>query len=184
MTLMIGCRRAGAAAVLAGRRRRLSNLVRPEFRAVPSQRLEEIVPENHPGDRNERRTKRRRCSRKHEIKFVLAQFVDIHGAAKAKAVPVEHLRHGARPTAPASRASRCGASAWGRDGPDYMAVGDLVDAHADSVDAGLRAHGLQRHGEGQALSVLLARRAADASSRASRSGASRCTSASSPSSCC
>ena len=32
---------------------------------------------------------------KHEIKYVLAQFVDIHGAAKAKAVPVEHLRHGA-----------------------------------------------------------------------------------------
>ena len=27
----------------------------------------------------------------HQIKYVLAQFVDIHGAAKAKAVPVEHL---------------------------------------------------------------------------------------------
>ncbi|TPW09786.1 MAG: hypothetical protein FD129_2090, partial [bacterium] len=26
-----------------------------------------------------------------EIDFVLAQFVDIHGAAKAKAVPVEHF---------------------------------------------------------------------------------------------
>ena len=25
------------------------------------------------------------------IKYILAQFVDIHGAAKAKAVPVEHL---------------------------------------------------------------------------------------------
>jgi glutamine synthetase len=28
---------------------------------------------------------------KHKIRYVLAQFVDIHGAAKAKAVPVEHL---------------------------------------------------------------------------------------------
>jgi glutamine synthetase len=27
----------------------------------------------------------------HKIRYVLAQFVDIHGAAKAKAVPVEHL---------------------------------------------------------------------------------------------
>ena len=25
-----------------------------------------------------------------KIRYVLAQFVDIHGAAKAKAVPVEH----------------------------------------------------------------------------------------------
>lgn len=28
----------------------------------------------------------------HGIKYVLAQFVDIHGAAKAKAVPVAHLQ--------------------------------------------------------------------------------------------
>lgn len=28
---------------------------------------------------------------KHKIRHVLAQCVDIHGAAKAKAVPVEHL---------------------------------------------------------------------------------------------
>ena len=27
----------------------------------------------------------------HNTRYVLAQFVDIHGAAKAKAVPVEHL---------------------------------------------------------------------------------------------
>ena len=26
-----------------------------------------------------------------DIRFILAQFVDIHGSAKAKAVPVEHL---------------------------------------------------------------------------------------------
>ena len=27
----------------------------------------------------------------HKTRYVLAQFVDIHGSAKAKAVPVEHL---------------------------------------------------------------------------------------------
>ncbi len=41
------------------------------------------------------------------------------------------------------------------------------DAHAHSLDAGLRAPRLQRHGQGQALSVLLARRAA-APARAAR----------------
>jgi glutamine synthetase len=29
--------------------------------------------------------------REHGVRYVLAQFVDIHGSAKAKAVPVEHL---------------------------------------------------------------------------------------------
>ena len=29
--------------------------------------------------------------KQHGIQFILAQFVDIHGAAKSKAVPVEHL---------------------------------------------------------------------------------------------
>ena len=28
--------------------------------------------------------------KEHGVKYVLAQFVDIHGAAKAKSVPVEH----------------------------------------------------------------------------------------------
>jgi glutamine synthetase len=56
-------------------------------------------------------------------KYVLAQFVDIHGAAKAKAVPVEHydmiLTDGA---------GFAGFALWGfgmgPHGPDYMAVGD------------------------------------------------------------
>ena len=52
-----------------------------------------------------------------------------------------------------------------------MAVGDLSTLHAHSLDAGLRAPRLQRHRQGQALSVLLARHAASASSRGSpRSG--------------
>lgn len=62
--------------------------------------------------------------RKHEIKYVLAQFVDIHGAAKAKAVPVEHLD-----MVLGDGAGFAGFAMWGfgmgPHGPDYMAVGDL-----------------------------------------------------------
>src|SRR5262245_19624205 len=62
--------------------------------------------------------------RKHAIKFVLAQFVDIHGAAKAKAVPVEHLDMVLN-----EGAGFAGFALWGfgmgPHGPDYMAVGDL-----------------------------------------------------------
>ena len=61
---------------------------------------------------------------KREIKYVLAQFVDIHGAAKAKAVPVEHLD-----MVLTGGAGFAGFAMWGfgmgPHGPDYMAVGDL-----------------------------------------------------------
>lgn len=60
----------------------------------------------------------------HDVKYVLAQFVDIHGVAKTKSVPVAHfddiLRDGA---------GFAGFAVWGLgQGPhdaDYMAVGDL-----------------------------------------------------------
>jgi glutamine synthetase len=62
--------------------------------------------------------------RKHDIRYVLAQFVDIHGAAKAKAVPVEHLE-----MVLGDGAGFAGFAMWGfgmgPHGPDYMAVGDL-----------------------------------------------------------
>lgn len=62
--------------------------------------------------------------RKHAVRFVLAQFVDIHGAAKAKAVPVEHLD-----MVLGDGAGFAGFALWGfgmgPHGPDYMAVGDL-----------------------------------------------------------
>ncbi len=59
----------------------------------------------------------------HSIRYVLAQFVDVHGCAKTKSVPVEHygdiLRQGA---------GFAGFAIWGMgitpNGPDYMAVGD------------------------------------------------------------
>ena len=58
------------------------------------------------------------------VKYVLAQFVDIHGAAKAKAVPVDHFDD-----IITNGAGFAGFAIWGMGiephGPDYMAVGDL-----------------------------------------------------------
>ncbi|MCU0870036.1 MAG: type III glutamate--ammonia ligase [Burkholderiales bacterium] len=58
------------------------------------------------------------------IRYILAQFVDIHGAAKAKAVPVEHLD-----MVLTDGAGFAGFALWGfgmgPQGPDYMAVGEL-----------------------------------------------------------
>jgi glutamine synthetase len=58
------------------------------------------------------------------IKYVLAQFVDIHGAAKAKAVPLAHL-----PSVLKDGAGFAGFAIWGvgiePHGPDFMAVGEL-----------------------------------------------------------
>jgi glutamine synthetase len=58
------------------------------------------------------------------IKLVLAQFVDIHGTAKAKAVPAEHLD-----MILTDGAGFAGYALWGfgmgPHGPDYMAIADL-----------------------------------------------------------
>ncbi len=58
------------------------------------------------------------------VKYVLAQFVDIHGAAKAKAVPLAHL-----PSVLKDGAGFAGFAIWGvgiePHGPDFMAVGEL-----------------------------------------------------------
>ena len=58
------------------------------------------------------------------VGYVLAQFVDIHGVAKAKSVPVAHL-----PTVMTDGAGFAGFAIWGvgidPHGPDFMAVGDL-----------------------------------------------------------
>jgi glutamine synthetase len=60
----------------------------------------------------------------HNTRYVLAQFVDIHGSAKAKAVPVEHLDMVLK-----DGAGFAGFAVWGLgmspEGPDYMAIGDL-----------------------------------------------------------
>lgn len=60
----------------------------------------------------------------HQIKYVLAQFADIHGVAKVKAVPAGHLED-----ILTAGAGFAGGAIWGTgiapNGPDYMAVGDL-----------------------------------------------------------
>lgn len=59
----------------------------------------------------------------HQSRYVLAQFVDIHGAAKAKAVPVEHYG-----MVVGDGAGFAGFAVWGLGmgphGPDFMGVGD------------------------------------------------------------
>ncbi len=60
----------------------------------------------------------------HDIQFILAQFVDIHGVAKTKSVPADHLDD-----VLTEGAGFAGFAAWGLgQGPhdhDFMAVGDL-----------------------------------------------------------
>ena len=60
-----------------------------------------------------------------QVKFVLAQFVDIHGVAKTKAVPVEHFED----VILDDGAGFAGFALWGMGqqphDPDYLAVGDL-----------------------------------------------------------
>jgi glutamine synthetase len=59
----------------------------------------------------------------HSTRYVLAQFVDIHGAAKAKAVPVEHYD-----MVVGDGAGFAAFAVWGLGlgphGPDFMGVGD------------------------------------------------------------
>jgi len=63
--------------------------------------------------------------KEHQIKYVLAQFADIHGVAKVKSVPVAHLED-----VLTAGAGFAGGAIWGTgiapNGPDYMAVGDLT----------------------------------------------------------
>lgn len=62
--------------------------------------------------------------KEHQIKYVLAQFADIHGVAKVKSVPAAHLED-----VLTAGAGFAGGAIWGTgiapNGPDYMAVGDL-----------------------------------------------------------
>jgi glutamine synthetase len=59
----------------------------------------------------------------HQTRYLLAQFVDIHGAAKAKAVPVEHYD-----MVVGDGAGFAAFAVWGLGlgphGPDFMGVGD------------------------------------------------------------
>lgn len=65
----------------------------------------------------------KRFFHEHNIRYVLAQFVDVHGSAKAKAVPVEHYD-----MVVGDGAGFAGFAVWGLGmgphGPDFMGVGD------------------------------------------------------------
>ena len=60
-----------------------------------------------------------------KVKYVLAQFVDIHGVAKVKSVPASHIEDILK-----AGAGFAGGAIWGMgikpNGPDYMAVGELA----------------------------------------------------------
>lgn len=60
----------------------------------------------------------------HDIKYVLAQFVDIHGTAKTKSVPVDHYE-----SIISNGAGFAGGAIWGTgispNDADYMAIGDV-----------------------------------------------------------
>ena len=70
-----------------------------------------------------RGTEAKKFFQKHSIKFVLAQFVDIHGSAKTKCVPVAHFE-----SLLTAGVGFAGFAIWGLgmgpEGPEYMAVGD------------------------------------------------------------
>lgn len=62
--------------------------------------------------------------KENEVKYILAQFVDIHGSAKTKSVPAEHYN-----TVVTDGAGFAGFAIWGMGmtpnvDADYMAVGD------------------------------------------------------------
>jgi len=63
------------------------------------------------------------------FRYVLAQFVDIHGAAKAKAVPVEHLDMVLTDGAGLPD-SRSGDSEWGPRAPTTWPSADLSTLQA------------------------------------------------------
>ena len=58
-----------------------------------------------------------------QVKFILAQFVDMHGTAKTKAVPASHYEDILNPGA-----GFAGFAIWGMgmqpNSPDFMAIGD------------------------------------------------------------
>lgn len=82
------------------------------------------------------------------VSYVLAQFVDIHGVAKAKSVPVSHL-----PSVMKEGAGFAGFAISGvgiePHGPDFMAKGDLATLSLVPWQPGLARMVCEGHVEGQ-----------------------------------
>lgn len=85
----------------------------------------------------------------HDVSYVLAQFVDIHGVAKAKSVPVAHLN-----AVLTEGAGFAGFAIWGvgiePHGPDFMAVGDLSTVSLVPWQPGLARIVCEGHVNGEA----------------------------------
>lgn len=81
----------------------------------------ELVPPQRFGSVEEAQ----RYLKSHGVHYVLAQFVDIHGVAKAKSVPVEHLGTVLSEGAGFAGFAICGVGIEPH-GPDFMARGDLA----------------------------------------------------------
>ena len=88
-----------------------------------------------------------------QIKFVLAQFVDIHGVAKTKAVPSEHFED----VILTDGAGFAGFAVWGLGqephSPDYMAIGDLATLCLVPWQPGYARIVCDGTGQGQAMAV-------------------------------
>ena len=87
------------------------------------------------------------------VGYVLAQFVDIHGVAKAKSVPVAHLELGTHRRRRLRRLRDLG-SRHGTARPRLHGASATCRRSARAVDAGLRAHRLRRPRRRQAVAVL------------------------------
>jgi len=82
------------------------------------------------------------------VSYVLAQFVDIHGVAKAKSVPVEHLHTVMTDGAGFAGFAICGVGIEPH-GPDFMAVGDLSTVSTVPWQPGLARIVCEGHVEGE-----------------------------------
>ncbi|MEO8297141.1 MAG: type III glutamate--ammonia ligase [Burkholderiales bacterium] len=82
------------------------------------------------------------------ISYVLAQFVDIHGVAKAKSVPVSHLGAVLSEGAGFAGFAICGVGIEPH-GPDFMAVGDLSTLSPMPWQPGMARIVCEGHVEGQ-----------------------------------
>jgi glutamine synthetase len=84
----------------------------------------------------------------HGVSYVLAQFVDIHGVAKAKSVPVSHLGSVLKEGAGFAGFAICGVGIEPH-GPDFMAVGDLSTVSLVPWQPGLARLVCEGHVEGK-----------------------------------
>lgn len=86
-----------------------------------------------------------------DVSYVLAQFVDIHGVAKAKSVPVAHLNSVLTDGAGFAGFAICGVGIEPH-GPDFMAVGDLRTISLVPWQPGLARIVCEGHVNGEAWS--------------------------------